>query len=122
MQISIHRQLNDRPPYALSSLIAHQHLYNGTLDGIEYPDAATEESFNYALRPAAADKLILSAVWRVHAKSNMTFHPHEVADVTDNGLRWREPSLSDSFLPDHLAENGTETSLFLPVSSDLKHH
>lgn len=50
--------------WTISSAIGFDLLYcNDSIDGIEYPDVKTRSSFNFALKPEAADKLSLMRVY-----------------------------------------------------------
>jgi len=51
--------------WGISSAIGYSLLYSEstTVDGIEYPDMKTKTSYNFALKPEAADKLSLMIVY-----------------------------------------------------------
>jgi len=50
--------------WTISSAIGYNLLYeNSDIDGIEYPDVKTKSSYNFALKPEAADKLSLINVY-----------------------------------------------------------
>lgn len=97
--IGLGRVFLDDENYALSSMIAHHHLYDQQADGLEYPDVATESAFNYALGPAMFDKLQLHRVFlfRIH---NDHLDPVDVGIPNTRGeLDWQP---FDADVPEHL--------------------
>jgi len=87
--VGLGRVFLDDKDYALSSLIAHHHLYENGADGVEYPDVATESAFNYALGPAMTDQLELHRVFlfRLHADH---LDPIDVGIPDDQGhINWQ---------------------------------
>jgi len=77
--------------WTISSSIGYQLLYGKEdVDGIEYPDVKTRTSYNFALKPEAADKLIFYKVFHCQLKNNEVEYL-EVGETSNNkDVIWRE--------------------------------
>jgi len=81
--------------WTISSLIAHNNLYNSQLyDGIEYLDIKTRSSVNYALSPYAAKKLSLYRVYACQKyDENIIFR--RVGFPSGEKIEWRPMTEND---------------------------
>jgi hypothetical protein len=75
----------------IAAAFAHDALYNSDeYDGIEYPDAKSRSSYNFALHPRFADRLHLDSVYELVGQPNEQIERKRIGFVVDDKLEWRE--------------------------------
>jgi len=76
--------------HSISAAISHENLYAKGIDGIEYLDAKTQTCYNFALRPAFADKLRLEKIYHMLDKDHETYIMYKVGEVKEGRIIWRQ--------------------------------
>ena len=85
-----------REDWTISSSIGYQLLYEKTdVDGIEYPDVKTRSSYNFALKPEAADKLILYKVFYCQLVNGKVEYLSVGESSNNEDVIWREMKEDD---------------------------
>jgi len=87
--------------WTISSSLGYQLLYGkNDVDGIEYPDVKTRSSYNFALKPDAADKLILHKVYFCQLINNKTLYLSVGESSNNKDIVWREIKSGDTPIND----------------------
>jgi len=76
--------------HSISAAISHEYLYAKEIDGIEYLDAKTQNCYNFALRPAFADKLRLEKIYHRFSNDHENHIIYKVGEVKEGRIIWRQ--------------------------------
>lgn len=89
---------------AISATLSHHAIYDKGFDGVEYPDAKTLLTYNFALSPKFAKKLELHRVWECRATNDIySVDFCRVGILNSGSVDWK-PISSENELPSNLKD------------------